>query len=553
MRFFAIFHTANRFRGAISQGDSILKIATTRQPTYRFPKLTVNDRDIKTFSSLSQTGPGSSKSIQREILTSRFYQTTERMVNPVVYKISKNYLDRLKYVIPIFLFASIMMQNVLFAEEPKEEEFSYNETFNKLFNLLHRGETKEVFVKLIQIAKEYPALSEALLDIESCRFDEGMEKLEKILIKQFKSNSPFLVLKGLLYLSTDCLEEALTCFEQVVQQTDSVYLKSIALLHKSKVLEFQKKFFQADEAEKIAHQYYGSSKMLCDYKTIKYFIQSYYDEYKSLSSLKQEERETLLKNRVVIRVWYPSRHYVQSSPINVVKSYFSNSPVSVGHASLEAQSYISFWPIASVNVEPVIPNTNQIGYFNSFFDDILVESTPPDVRIALYTLDSAAIEVAFREFKEKNITWDLYASTFLFKNPDIANCSSMVNDLLYAAGIEQLITFNFINMFKFAHRGLIGEWVEKYFGENGLRVAKFISLLSSLYLTGAYNAIPPQAIFPIPYSIGAGAVLGAFDAGRAYIDNEDSSTVLKEALSGFFRGPLVTLPINHFLIYCCPP
>lgn len=157
-------------------------------------------------------------------------------------------------------------------------------------------------------------------------------------------------------------------------------------------------------------------------------------------------------NHVIVRVW----------PANVTSSS-PNSLMEVGHVSLKIylhgedddRDYISFWPGDDktnsrfwswfADKKTGCPCKEKgcdqkVDHFHTREEDVQycgqaqIENT-----YTFYTLDAIAISREFERRKRQGLKWTLSASLLPIKNEIVANCSSLVYDLLVCGGLDDLV------------------------------------------------------------------------------------------------------------------
>lgn len=156
------------------------------------------------------------------------------------------------------------------------------------------------------------------------------------------------------------------------------------------------------------------------------------------------------RDLVTVKVWEP--HRFKASPKSWIRT---------GHAVLEvynpdngSETYVSFWPDCSAtyfnanNKED--PNYQKEGYqcvcgekgdhFHDRNTDELLYQRPGDKTYHLNSLSPAKIQLEYSRRVQLGLKWRLSASILFLKDDSIANCCSLVYDLLEHAGLESLIS-----------------------------------------------------------------------------------------------------------------
>ncbi len=453
-------------------------------------------------------------------------------------KVYFDFLDNNKSQFILLAISTILLLFYLLSntEDELKQDKNIERQLRFIFHAFQVGDINKFALQLFALAEENPKLSKAIKLLESEKFEEAMFLFDEIFVKDYKLRESYYVIKGILYSELHRYKDAINYFDEALK-TKADYVKACAYYHKSITLRH---LHEIDEANKCLDRAKSIHAEVteCDgsYITLRNLLTDYLSnlEHANIADLASTEKVNppLYMNpqkRVTIRVWLPKIHR------------------ETGHASLETEeNYMSFWPI-----EDELNLSENAGHL-SYFEDIYIEGRLPDIRITLYSLDADAINKAYSEFRKSGRIWDLFASTYGFKNKGAQNCSGLTADLLKEGGIDKLAVLYAETFFEFAHNGLFGEMIANTFGEYKLRTVRNSFVLLSLYASGWFNAIPPCLIHVPLYAIGAGAIVGGFDAAKSSRDGNDTQTIVVNGIRGTVIGSALAGLISYILKYHIP-
>src|SRR3990167_1764537 len=151
---------------------------------------------------------------------------------------------------------------------------------------------------------------------------------------------------------------------------------------------------------------------------------------------------------VIVRIWLPHKED------KFVTAHEAVRDGDVGHVSIQTpDEYASFWPLwqsKKTGTALAALFGDATGYtVSNYAEDLQAkDNVSPDVEVVLYSLDVAAMNKKFREFKISSISgnWSLAGANIfnIFRGGGGQSCSGLAYDLLNVGGIQKLATWDFV-------------------------------------------------------------------------------------------------------------